>query len=352
MPAVWVIDPYRAGERSQVLALAEALAWPFEIKRLRYRNYHLFTNILQRSSLRGIRRGASAALTPPWPALVLSSGFRNEPVCRWIRNQSGGSARIVHVGNPWADPARFDLVISTPQYRIPARENVLHNPLTLNAISEQRLRSEAARWEQYYTDLPAPYTGVLVGGDSGPYTFGKRAAARLAEEVNHLAGQYGGSVLVTTSARTSASASAVLRAGLRAPHSYYQWCADDAGNPYFGILALASQLVVTGDSIGMLSEACAASKPVYLFDLGRGWHSMQPGAAGNWRDNDRRMGGFLYRLLMRYLWGKLSRDIRLVHRQVVADGRAAWLGDPAPAAARAGGDMPAAVAAVRNLFPV
>ena len=36
-PRAWVIAAYRAGEQSQLLALAEALGWPFEVKQVRHR---------------------------------------------------------------------------------------------------------------------------------------------------------------------------------------------------------------------------------------------------------------------------------------------------------------------------
>ena len=38
-------------------------------------------------------------------------------------------------------------------------------------------------------------------------------------------------------------------------------------NPYFGYLALADAIVVTGDSVSMVSEAASTGKPVYVFDL-------------------------------------------------------------------------------------
>ena len=43
---------------------------------------------------------------------------------------------------------------------------------------------------------------------------------------------------------------------------------DGAGeNPYFGYLALADAIVVTGDSVAMVSEACATGKPVHVYGL-------------------------------------------------------------------------------------
>ena len=95
----------------------------------------------------------------------------------------------------------------------------------------------------------------------------------------------------------------------------------------------------------MLSEACATGKPVFMFDLG----GMR---AGYRPPRDFRWTGLLYRLLMRVFWRKLSRDITLVHSQLTASGRAAWLGDAPPLSTKTElSDMEKAVAGVKRLFP-
>ncbi|TAL06877.1 MAG: nucleoside-diphosphate sugar epimerase [Porticoccaceae bacterium] len=357
-PRVWLLEPYRTGEQQQVLALAEALGWPFETKHLHYRTLAFGTNLLRGSSLRGIDRRRSAALAAPWPDLVISAGMRNEPVGRWIRRQSGGRCRIVHVGRPWADPRRFDLVITTPQYRLPRRANVLHNDLPLHRVEAARLREAAARWRDALAQLPAPRIAVILGGDSGPFTLGAKAARRLADAATALARQRGGSLLITTSPRTADAATRLFAGDLGVPTHFYAWQPGAADNPYFGYLALADAFVVTADSVSMLSEACATGKPLYLFDLGTGRHSMRAGCGGAGADvradpdgNDFRLSGLLYRALMRWGWQRLSRDITLIHRQLVASGRAVWLGNPDPHwQSDAGGDVARAVARVRALF--
>lgn len=353
MPVVWLIDPYRAGERSQVTALAEALGWGYEVKRLAYRKYEFFTNIFRGSDLKGIRLDQSDALQAPWPDLVITAGMRNEPVCRWIRNQSGGRTRIVHVGRPWANPECFDLVVTTPQYRLPQRPNVIQNALTLHQVSEERLAVAASQWRDQFAALPPPYTAVIVGGDSGPYALGARAARRLAAQVTELVAETGGSILVSTSSRTDVRAIAALRDALPQPLYFYQWQAGDERNPYFGLLAMASQIVVTADSISMLSEACATGKPVYMFDLARGAMAMDPAARRMPADNDWRLSTFAYRALMRWGWQRLSRDITLVHQRLTEAGRAAWLGQsPALTTGSRQADLERAVAAVQQLCKV
>jgi mitochondrial fission protein ELM1 len=343
-PHVWVVTGYRAGERAQVLALAEALGWPFEVKELDYRPSAARISLLRSSHLRGFRLDRSSRLEPPWPDLVITAGMRNEPACRWIRAQSGGRTRLVHIGRPWARLKQFDLVITTPQYRLPERTNVLHNILTLHRVTAARLRAETRRWEPRLATLPRPRIAVIAGGDSGPTTFGRKAAARLARQASALARERGGSLLVTTSARTAPAAVEALSTGIEVPAHFYRWRRDDDDNPYFGYLALADAIIVTADSISMLTEACATGKPVYMFDPDR-----TGGPTGGGRDF--RFAGLLYGWMMRWGPRRLSRDIGLVHRRLLEDGHAVWLGDgfpertPPPLR-----DLERALARVRGLF--
>ena len=349
MPAIWLIDAYRAGERGQVRALADAvsraLGWPCRRISLQYRSHVLLPHVLGLTTLRGVAPGAAAALAPPWPELVITCGVRNEPVCRWIRKQSGGRTRYLHVGRPWAPLDSFDLVVTTPQYRVPDRDNVVNNALTLHAVTASRLATERERWSSRFEALPRPLITVNVGGDSGPYTLGPKAALRLAREVSKMARRQGGSLLVSTSSRTPASVADILEREIDVPRHLYRWRPDDRDNPYLGMLALADSVVVTADSIAMLSEACATGKPVFMFDLG----GMR---TGHTPPRDFRWAGLLYHLLMRIMWRKLSRDITLVHRQLTDSGRVAWLGEAPPApAGKQLSDMEKAIAGVKRLFP-
>lgn len=345
-PGVWVIGAYRAGEQSQLLALAEALGWPFELKHVVHRRRGALSNLLRRTTLLGIDRARSAPLEPPWPDIVIAAGMRNEPVCRWIREASGGRTRIVHVGRPWADPERFDLVITTPQYRLPERSNVLQNTLTMHRVTRARLDAALHDHRLRLSALPAPRISVILGGPSGPYAFGRRAALRLAREAARMARESGGSLLVTTSSRTPEVVPRTLEQYLDVPHEIYRWRPDDPQNPYFAYLGIADRLIVTFDSISMLSEACATGKPVFMFDLA---HDHDGGRVV--READWTLKSVAYRALMDYGPRRLSRDIDLVHERLLADGRAAWLG-AAPAVATVGGsqDLDRAVTRVRKLM--
>ena len=342
LPRVWLVDAYRAGEQKQLRALAASLGWPYQVISLRYRKWEVQTNLFRGQDLHGVDRARSSPLSPPWPDLVLSAGMRNEPVCRWIKEQSGGHSKTVFIGRLWADPAHFDLVVTTPQYRVPARPNVLKNDLPLHRVNRQALALAAEQWAPRLQYLPRPYIAVNIGGTSGPYAFGRRAAQRLMRDASALVEARGGSMLVTSSARTPAAVmDDIVASQDRVPMHFYRWRPKDPDNPYQGFLALADELIVTADSIAMLSEACATGRPLHMFDLGMGPFSMRwdmyygregkppmtPTSPSD-RDcerSDLQLLTLLYRGLMRWGWKHLTRDISQVHRRLIESGLAQWL---------------------------
>lgn len=360
---VWVLKPQRAGDATQVLALAEGLGLPFEVKDLGRRRLDVLLAPPFAASLAGLESSAANSLGAPWPALVLSAGRENEPVARWIRKASRGATRIVHVGRPWGPIDGYDLVVTTPQYQLPDRPNVLQNDAPLHRVTEERLAKEARAWAPRLEHLPRPYVAVLVGGNSGPYALDREAGERLGREASALANRLGGSLLITTSARTPATALAGLATAIDAPHYLFGWKRGAAENPYYAFLGLADEIVVTADSMSMITEACATAKPVHLFDLGEGPSSMREPLGtrhdqGRKRTHDPRrllreygLSTGLYRLLLRYAPARVTRDIRLVHQRLVDTGRARWLGDATPfGAPRPLRDLERAVARVKALL--
>jgi len=322
-PLTWLLTGHKAGDNTQVTALADALGWPYTVKRFRYRNYELLTNRLLGITLAGIDRASSSELAPPWPELVITAGRRNEPVARWIRRQSGGKTRLVHVGRPWAPLDSFDLIVSTPQYFLPDQQNVLNNNLPLHGVTTSRLDEAASVWGPKLAYLPRPFVAVLIGGDSGPFVYTAEKGRCLGQLVNQLAGSSGGSLLVTGSARTSAAVTGALQQELTVPNRVYQWSEGGTANPYLGYLALADQLVVSGESMSMLAEAGFTGKPLYIYD---------PSDTGPWwrYAHNYRFKPLSHRLAMLLAPRRMHRDVGNIQRQLVGSGRAVWLGQVFP----------------------
>lgn len=359
-PLVWILRSAHAGDNTQLVALAQALGYPFVTKTFSYRRAEWLARMVLGNTLLGVDEPRSDRLDPPYPDLVLCAGRATEAIARHIKAKLNPEARLVYVGPPWSSPDRFDLVIASPQYRMPDHPHVLNTALPLHDIEPRRLAEAAARWASRLAHLPRPLTAVLVGGGSGPYRFSAEAGARLGQQASAHAAAHGGSLLITTSARTPGATADALAAAVTVPADIFRWQPDATENPLHAYLGLAADIIVTADSISMIAEACATGKPVFLFDIEDRPRSMRAeeqiaARSGrlpppHWRGAD--FAATLWRLGMAYGVRSWTRDLRIVHRTLIDGGRVAWLGDPAPPPRDAAGspDLAKAVARIRAMF--
>jgi mitochondrial fission protein ELM1 len=184
-------------------------------------------------------------------------------VARWIKNRSG--ALLVQIMDPGPGGRdEFDL-IAVPNHdgKAPQGGNVLRITGAPHRVTPERLAAEAEKWRERFAHLPRPWIGLIVGGATRQRPFPPAMAAELGRRAAALAAARGGSVLVTTSRRTGAESEQALLASIPEPRFVHRWGAEGE-NPYFGFLSLADFLVVTGESMSMCCEACAAPAPVFI----------------------------------------------------------------------------------------
>lgn len=335
---IWVLVGDKPGDNAQSLALAAAIGWPTDVKQLCYMpTLHPLEAKLKGSDRFRLDRAMSSPLAPPWPDLVIGCGRRSVPVAWDIRRQAGAATRLVQLGRPRADLDGFDLVITTPQYRLPKRANVLHLALPLHRIDHDAWQRAAAEWEARFADLPRPWFALLIGGSAKPFVFDAPAAARLAEQANAVARAEGGSLLVSTSRRTPPDAARALTEAIGVPSYVHRWQAGGAPNPYLAYLGLADAFVVTGDSASMLTEACSTGKRVWFVELPER-RSLKSQAANLFRhlvlgptQSPRLAGtplGSLLSAVPARGWVRYPRDLKRLHAALIDEGRALPLGTP------------------------
>jgi mitochondrial fission protein ELM1 len=341
LPRIWALLSPRQGDNAQVLAVAEALGWPFETRRFSNGPGAIAANLIAGPDVPGIVRHDPGEFDPPWPDLILAAGTQSEPICARIRRNAqrdGHRTRLVFLGRPWMDPGHYDLVVTTPQYRVAPAPNVMEIDLPLHRVTAEGVAGEAARWAPRLAHLPRPWIAVFIGAGINRYTLDSRAAKRLALESAALAGK--GSLLVCGSYRTPPRAMQVIQENLPVPACIFDWHRSDGDNPYRAFLGLADGIIVTGDSMTMLAEACATGKPVYIFDLGEGRFAMRQdppphpsvAVAHPWLMSALRARAMdlKVRFTNSIIPRRLHRDTRPIHRKLIASGRAVWLGDDFP----------------------
>lgn len=263
-PRSWILTDGKQGMESQCLGLMEALGLEPEILRIRPRfpwsvlPPQLWAAPLSAPGPDGHR------LSPPWPDLLISTGRQTVAPALAIKRLQRNRIVAVQLQNPTVPPERFDLVI-TPAHDNLKGANVISTLGALHRVTPERLEAEAAEFTDRYAALPRPLVSVLLGGDNRQYRLTDTSADRLASLLAEAAGSIGAGLAITASRRTRPESLERIRRGLAGcPADYWE---GTGPNPYFAMLGLADFIVVTGDSVNMVSEACATGKPVYVFQL-------------------------------------------------------------------------------------
>lgn len=326
-PSVWALLGDKLGDNAQVQAIIDALGMPVEIKYLRMLEQWEFGKPRFQASLKHIDWQASDSLEPPWPRLIITIGRRLSQAALWVKEQSGNTTKVALVGRPKRWPDRFDLVIGLPQYDLPDAPNIVHLSMPLMRPDLQRIASETTAWHERLASMPKPLTAVMVGGQTQPFRFDRKAANELGEGLRAYLRRDGGSLYVSTSRRTGRAVSDALRAHIIPPSKIYDWAQDPVEeNPYHALLGTADRIIVTTDSVSMIVEAVRMFKPLSIYPLPRAYSFGQRlGVSfGKWAQTGSRLGQ-----LVRFFGGTgFTRDLSAFRHSMEEAGLAVPFGEP------------------------
>ena len=273
---LWVLTDNRMGSVGQARGITAQLnAAHFEVleKKIEYTKLSGLPNFIRQKSLIGLTSASKKEITGPWPNMVLSISRRTVPVARYIKKKSPQTKliQLMYPGETGIDD--FSLVI-LPEHD---KDKPYHKSFRYiigapHRVTNQVLKEAALKWNTSFEKLPKPWTALIVGGSVKGKPFSLENVEEFAKKVATFKKETGGSLLITTSRRTGIEAEKLILDALKDVPSYNYLWGDKSENPYLGFLALADNIIATGDSVSMVSEACGTGKPVFVFE-GKSWLS-------------------------------------------------------------------------------
>ena len=264
-PLAWVLHDGKPGMRAQALGLAEATGFALVEKplaiRAPWRNLPPRLWFFPRHAV-----PAAAGLAPPWPDLVVACGRNAVWPALLVRRAGRGMTIAAQVQDPRIGRDEFDLMV-VPEHDRWRGPRVVTTLGAVHRVTHARLAEAAARFPGL-GGMPRPIVAVLIGGANRAYRLGLARLAEIAGDIAALLAETGGSALVTPSRRTGEEGLALLRRRLSGlPAAIWDGTGE---NPYYAYLAFADAILVTADSVSMVSEAAATGKPVHILELARG----------------------------------------------------------------------------------
>ena len=165
--------------------------------------------------------------------------------------------------NPRIATGHWDTVIAPRHDRV-SGPNVLTPLGSLNSVDDDWL-ADGRDSCPALAELSQPRVGVLLGGPRRGVALDDDYARQLLQRLLYRHRHEGGSLMVLASRRTPPSMIALFRDALENVPGLVWADHGDGVNPFPGVLGWADRLVVTPDSVNMLSEACAVGCPVATY---------------------------------------------------------------------------------------
>jgi len=267
----WVVSNGTAGTENQALGLAKALSRQVAL------NIHI-KHIAVREPWRSLPRTfwpdpftllsrSKHLLRPPFPELWIATGRETVPLTIAVK-QRCEDIFTVQTQDPKRPVHLFDMVVSPTHDKL-AGDNVFPiigapTPLTLETINEAALKLD-----DRFTQMDGPKLAVLIGGANRTMNMDSSVLHTIISQLEKLQ-QRGFGLMITTSRRTDEKDVDLIKEQIKGDRVTFfdMRMGNKLINPYPGILGIVDAILVTEDSVNMISEAIISQKPVYTLSLG------------------------------------------------------------------------------------
>lgn len=261
---IWVLTDYRKGNSAQSIAIAEELGIGYETKYIEYNFIAKLPNFLLGKNAPHIKSVSKTMLIADSPPkLIISSGRRTAKVAEYLKKLYP-DVKIIQIMKPNISQEIFDLII-LPQHDVFSAKPKCKVIRTIGALNN--IKSKISK----YKALPRKFIsmksfiGVLIGGDTKEYRFTKKDATQLCDYISNAASYNDKPALITFSRRTPKHVKKLFYKNLTWPNIIYDPTIDQSENPYIGILKFADSIILTCDSVSMISETASSGKPLYVY---------------------------------------------------------------------------------------
>jgi hypothetical protein len=204
------------------------------------------------------------------PDIIISAGSLTHPVT-FLLSKVWSAKTVVCMRPSLLSIDDFDLVVAPRHDQHNCRgHNVIYTMGATSDISEGYIFAEAAAlYPKLKGDVRHPI-GLLIGGESALNYISPEMAAAMLDKILPLCEQLGLSLLTTTSRRTQPRTEAAIKRRL-ADHpnnAYLLLASENPNNPVPGIIGLSEIVIVTEDSVSMVSEIISGGKYAIVVKVG------------------------------------------------------------------------------------
>ena len=260
---IWALIDDRTGNKNQILGILKELDFTYKIKKVKYNFFANFPNFI--IQLLGSYIHATKFKMnyfPPFPDIIISCGRRTFPLASKLKKNIKPTPKFIHLMYPkYSMNIKSADIIFTPNHdNIKNKNNLIRTFGTPNQINNTLKKNVPSK-------ISKPILSILIGGNHGRYKMKTDIVKEIIDTVS-LRMKQKGSILISTSRRTSNDIISyldnIIEKNILIKNIYHPKTSKKK-NSLSQMLSLADEIIVTGDSMSMLSESCELKKPVRVF---------------------------------------------------------------------------------------
>ena len=166
---------------------------------------------------------------------------------------------------------KFNMVVLPQHDRTGGKEgSVIVTDTVPNLIDEEHMEKCAGKISEIAKLTGPVKIGVLLGGDNSDFELTEEIAENLLSNIISASQKLDADILFTTSRRTPVAIEKIIKDRLHSEkRCKFLMIANEKNSPFAvgGILGLSDIVVVSGESVSMISEAVSSGKTVLVFNL-------------------------------------------------------------------------------------
>ena len=256
----WVISDGTKGMENQSLALAKLLNINFELVKYNppyfLKKFPLITKLFISSVKDHLLKNKSP------PSFIITTGKRMAGVSIALKFILKDKVKNIHIQNPKLPFEYFDLLLIPEHDNITAK-NVIQTKGALTFFNFNELNKFQEREVNLIKGSKKNLVLLMIGGNSKRYIPKNYDYYYLSMKILEATKNLNCKLLVLLSRRTPSKAAKILNYSFIKHDENFQIVTSTEQNPYPEILQIADYIIVTSDSVNMVSET--ATLPIPLF---------------------------------------------------------------------------------------
>lgn len=209
------------------------------------------------------------------PNLIISIGKKSTPYAIYLKKKFKG-AKLVFLMPSNSLSQKYGDLIFYHSYKNVTYQDAKYVPIISapHLVNKDNLEVSQSEWSSEFSKFKKPITSLILGGDAKKIHLNSKGIYELVAVIKKIKNLVGGSIFITTSRRTGLENEQYLKEQMSDMISNaecffwgYNENKDSHANPYLAMLASSKYVIISGESISMISESCSLppNVGVYIF---------------------------------------------------------------------------------------